>query len=196
MSEKVENIIIAMNRIILTLVLINGYLINDTLAQVEESPKDLIQHFEELSQKWHELEPGLEDYEGFKRYCVNKEYKNTIDEVFYKIHHYDSIILSKVNNPAYEMDRKERNKILKEIRKFESKYSTQEFLKTLKRECHERHEIEHDKKLTRNDFADNSYSGQIIILESELFKYSRQITRKIDHINKYLHHLQLHEILD
>lgn len=185
-----------MSRLIIIIILVNTFILKSVIAQDEESPKSLVDHFEELDAKWHELEPGLEDYEGFKRYCSNKEYKNTIDDVIRKIHHYDSVILSKVNDPAYEMDRKERGKILKEISKFETKYSTHQFLKTLKRECHERHEIEHDKKVTRNDFADNSYSGQIIILESELFKYSRQITKRIEHINNYLHHLNLHEILE
>jgi len=185
-----------MRRLIIALFLINVFFINITLAQEDEDPKTLEYHFEELNALWHELEPGLEDYEGFKRYCSDKEYKYTINDVIRKIHHYDSIVLSKVNDASYEMDQKERKKILKEISKFETKYSTHQFLKTLKRECHERHEIEHDKKDTKNDFADNSYSGQIIILESELFKYSRQITKRIEHINKYLHHLNLHEILE
>lgn len=185
-----------MSRILAVCMLVNLILVFNSFAQDDEDPKSIEIHFEELYKKWHELEPGLEDYEGFKQYCVNKKYKNTVDDVVRKIHHYDSIILSKANDPAYEMNSRERAKILKEISKFETKFSTHQFMKTLKRECHERHEIEHDKKISKGEFADASYDGQKIVLETELYRYSRQITKRIDHINNYLHHLNLREVLD
>ena len=185
-----------LKRILIIPFIFNLFFINPILAQYEEdeTPQSLIDHFEELDLLWHEYSPELETYGGFKNYCTNHDYKTSVNDIIIKIHHYDSIILSKVNDPLYEMNKNERNKILKEISKFEIKYSTREFIKTLKRECHERREIEHDQKDTKNDFADNSYGGQMEVLKTELSKYSYQITKKIDHINKYLHHLELHEV--
>lgn len=182
-----------MNRIYLLFIIINLFFTNFLFAQ-EENPQKIIEYFEKISKQWHTFNLELENFEGFKKYCGNKTYKSLINEIIRKVHHYDSIILKKINDPAYEMNQKERAKILKEVNMFETKYSMLKFLKTVKRECRERREIEHDKKNTKRDFADNSYDGQKIILESELYKYSRQITKRIDHINKYLHHLELHEI--
>ena len=85
-------------------------------------------------------------------------------------------------------------KILRQIEKFEEEFSIPKFLNKLKQECHERHETEHDKKYTKNDFADNSYDGQRLIVEQEINKYMKHITAKIDHIDKYLHHLHISEI--
>ncbi len=185
-----------MSRIFLLFFSASLFLLQASKAQEQETPEELLQHFEELYNKWHELEPGLGNYEGFKKYCTHREYKAVVHEVMRKLHHYDSIILSKANDLSYEMDHKERKKILKEITKFETKYSTKKFIKVLKTECHERHEIEHSKKDSKGDFADASYDGQKIILETELYKYSRHITKRIDHIHTYLNHLELHEIID
>lgn len=160
----------------------------------EESFEDIVNHFDELDKDWHSMEPTLDDYEGLQTYCSQKTYKDRVQSILVKLHHYDTVIVNKMNDAAYVIDNKERSKILKSIRKFEEEYSIPKFLKKLKQECRERHDVEHDKKYSKNDFADNSYDGQKQIVQLEIKKYMKHITKKIDHIDKYLHHLHISEI--
>ena len=68
------------------------------------------------------------------------------------------------------------------------------FLSKLHQECEERHDVEHNKKYSKNDFAERSYDGQKYVVQLEIKKYMKHITEKIDYIDKYLHHLHITEI--
>lgn len=169
-------------------------ILSGSLYAQDGSELTLQDRFQMIADQWHALEPTLDNYSGFRTYCTNKEYRHTVVTVMNTIHHYDTTIIQKVNDPAYAISKKERKSTLKEIEKFETKYSTREFLKTLNRECKEWKEIEHDRKITKNDFADNSYDGQRLILEVELSKYTKHVTKIIDHINDHIHHLNLDDV--
>lgn len=171
---------------LLSLISTSVFAQSDTLT-IEE-------RFQLIDEQWHGLEPTLDNYSGFRTYCTNSEYRNTVINVMKTIHHYDTTILQKLNDPTYVVDRKERKATLRKIEKFETKYSTKAFLQRLNRECHEWKEIEHDRDATKNDFADNSYDGQKLILEVELSKYAKQVTKIIDHINNHIHHLRLADV--
>ncbi|MFY0654836.1 MAG: hypothetical protein JXQ96_22580 [Cyclobacteriaceae bacterium] len=160
----------------------------------DESFDEVVEHFDELDKEWHTMEPTLSDYEGLHTYCSQRTYKERVQTILSKLHHYDTVIINKMNDASYVIDNKERSKILRSIRKFEEEYSIPKFLEKIDQECHERHDVEHDKKYTKNDFADNSYSGQKLIVELEIKKYMKHITNKIDYIDKYLHHLHISEI--
>lgn len=159
-----------------------------------EDTLSIVDRFQLIDEQWHGLEPTLDNYSGFRTYCTNKSYRTTVVNVMKTIHHYDTTIIMKLNDPTYVVDKKERKATLRQIQKFETKYSTKEFLKTLNRECKEWKEIEHDRKITKNDFGERSYDGQRLILEVELSKYAKNVTKIIDHINKHIHHLNLDDI--
>ena len=167
---------------------------NLTAQDGEESFDDIVEHFDELDKDWHSMEPTLDDYEGLHTYCSQKTYKDRVQTILAQLHHYDTVIVNKMNDASYVIDNKERSKILKSIEKFEEQYSIPKFLEKLNQECQERHDVEHDKKYSKNDLADNSYDGQKLIVQLEIKKYMKHITKKIDHIDKYLHHLHISEI--
>ncbi len=184
-----------MNRLFVLLLALTTVVSLPVVAQEEEEDfESIVKHFDELDAEWHTLDGVLDDYDGIKNYCKDQSVKDKVTTILEKLHHYDTLIIQKMNDPSYVIDNKERNKILKQIRKFEEEYSIPNFLKKLKQECHERHVTEHDKKYTKNDFADNSYDGQRYIVEQEIKKYMKHITDKIDHIDKYLHHIHITEI--
>ena len=184
-----------MVRVFIILFLVSFCSIRPAISQDdEENFKSIVEHFDELDKDWHGMEPTLDNYEGIKTYCTDNDYKERVHVMLEKLHHYDTLIINKMNDASYEIDNRERKKILRQIEKFEEEFSIPKFLEKLKQECHERHETEHDKKYTKNDFADNSYDGQRLIVEQEISKYMKHITAKIDHIDKYLHHLHITEI--
>lgn len=162
----------------------------DLRAQ-EEYNGNLANDYDLLDAEWHEIALDLDNFEGFQKYCSHKEYKAHVLSTLKQIHHIDSLILDKLNDPTYLMNEKERQATLKEISKFEANYSAKSFIKTLNRECKEHREIEHEKKASKHDFAENSYDGQKYILEVELGKFVKRITVLLDHIDKHVHHLNI-----
>lgn len=169
--------------------------IHNVIGQEEdESFDDIVKHFDDLDKEWHSMEPTLDDYEGLHTYCSQKTYKDRVQTLLAKLHHYDTIIINKMNDASYMIDNRERSKILKSIEKFEEEYSIPKFLEKLDQECKERHEVEREKKYILNDFSENSYDGQRQIVQVEIKQYMKHITQKIDHIDKYLHHLHISEI--
>ena len=160
----------------------------------EESFEMVIQHFDELDRDWHGIEPTLDNYNGIHIYCSQESYKEIVMNVLERLHHYDTVIVNKVNDPHYLIPDRERKKVLKEIRKFEEEYSIPNFINQLDQECEDRKAIEREKKYTRRDFGEESYDGQKLVVEEEIKKYMSHITDKIDYIDKYLHHLHISEI--
>ena len=110
-------------------------------AQEEEYSGNLALDYDLIDAEWHTLANSLNNYEGFKEYCANHEYQKQVKETLHNIHHMDSLILEKLNDFTYPMDKKVRENTLKEITKFETKYKAKDFFHTLKRECKERHDI-------------------------------------------------------
>lgn len=166
----------------------------EEMEYYEETFDMIIQHFDELDRDWHGIEPTLNNYNGIHIYCSQESYKEIVWNILSKIHHYDTIIMNKINDPHYFIKEKERRKILKEIEKFEHEFNIPNFLKKLDHECEEREELEKEKKYSRKDFGEKSYDGQKQVVNQEIKNYMRHITHKIDHIDKYLHHLHITEI--
>jgi hypothetical protein len=168
---------------------------NSAVCQDEDETFDtVVEHFDQLDKEWHGIESTLDDYDGLHTYCSQQVYKDMVQTILIKLHHYDTIIINKMNDASYEIDNKERAKVLKSIRNFEEEYSIPIFLKKLNQECQERKEVEHEKKYSKNDLGERSYDGQRLIVQLEIKKYMNHITDKIDHIDKFLHHLHISEI--
>ena len=59
-------------------------------------------------------------------------------------------------------------------------------------ECTAAKMIEKDADDTRNEVGQTSYSGQVYVLETELFKYVHHVTQRVDKIRQHVHHLSVH----
>jgi len=166
-------------------------MVNFSLLAQDELEINITTDFDILDVEWHVLARDLDNYEGFSIYCTNLDFQSKVLNNLHSIHHYDSLIILKLNDPAYTMSEHERIATLKEISKFEKKYSARNFIKTLRRECKERKEIEKEHQHERGGFGQDTYDGQKYILEVELGNYVHHITKMVDHIDKHIHHLNL-----
>ncbi len=158
-----------------------------------QDPKErLDDRIDEVTYQWDLEADKLATYEGLLVVCTDKPYRTEIISLLNEIHHLDSVLyevlvdLSRVNTD------KEIRKTIKEIEQFENEYNTKSFIHFMSQECKASREIEKDSKYTRNEVGETSYSGQIYILETELFKYVKQITQRVDKIRIHVHHLSSH----
>ncbi|MEQ9303245.1 MAG: hypothetical protein RJQ14_04960 [Marinoscillum sp.] len=146
---------------------------------------------DELTYKWDTEAKNLNSYEGLSKFCDDTEYRLEVIGVLHEIHHYDSILYNRLVTASRFNKDKEIEKTLDEITKFEKKYSMKQFIHFLHEECISRNAIEKESKESRNDIGANSYDGQIYIIETELNKYIKHITKRVDHLRKHVHHLHI-----
>lgn len=141
---------------------------------------------EELTLKWDGEAEKLATYEGLGEFCSIKPYREEMVETLRGIHHYDSVLYQIVAKKARFGGDSEMKKTLKDIEKLESEYSIRDFLTFLHEECNARNDIERNARRTGED-----KDGEAYLLETELAKYVKHITKRIDVVREHVHHLNI-----
>lgn len=139
---------------------------------------------EELTVKWDQEAEGLKSYDGLSRFCSDQSYRNEMAGTLQEIHHFDSVLYKMVEKKARFGGDSEMKKTLKDIEKLQNEFSIREFLTFLSDECKARTEIEKNARKTGED-----KDGEIYMLEVELQKYVKHMTKRIDVIREHVHHL-------
>ncbi len=158
------------------------------------SAQNVLASLDETTFSWDLLGSELQTYEGLKKYCNDDKYKQEVLQTLEHLHHYDTIIYNVLVKKYRIHKSREIHKTLEEIKLFETEYSPQKFAKFLAAECKEERFIEHHKKETIHEIGAESYDGQIQILENQLFRYVKHVTKIVDHIKDNAHHLHLESI--
>lgn len=161
-------------------------------AQYDEAIED---DFDLLTEEWLERSSDLSGYTGISSYCRSAEFRKSVNDLIIEVHHYDSLILDKMNDPvaSLSMDFKEQAKTYKDIFKLESEYSTKNFIQHMKETCEFRREIERDKKRLQGGVGTDSYDAQILVLETETQRYLKHIDKLVSKVDDHLHFLYLVE---
>lgn len=152
----------------------------------------LDEKIDEITYKWDLEADKLSSYEGLQSLCSDEEYRKGIFALLEDIHHYDTVLYGILVKLSRTSKDKEIEKTLKDIKKFEEEYDTKSFVHFMNEECKAMIDIEKHADDTRNDVGTNSYSGQIYLLETELFKYVKHVTDRVDKIRQHVHHLSQH----
>jgi alkyl hydroperoxide reductase subunit AhpF len=108
-----------------------------------------------------------------------------------EIHHFDSLLYEKALVAQSRSDDKEIKKLIKEIEGFEGKYSFRDFIHFLKEECDGLKKLEKNSKDLNTATGEESLDGQIYIIEVEMQRYVKHLTKRVDHIRKHVHHLHI-----
>lgn len=141
---------------------------------------------EELTTKWDGEAEELSTYEGLTQFCLSADYRGEMIETLKGIHHYDSVLYEEIAKKARFGGSSEMKKTLKDIEKLEDGYSIRDFLVYLQEECNARKDIEKNARRTGE-----SKDSEVYILETELAKYVKKITKRIDVIREHVHHLNI-----
>ena len=153
----------------------------------QEKPTRAI--IDNVTYDWDKEAKVLRTYEGLRLLCGDPSYRKRIFSLLNEIHHYDTLLFSVLTELSQNKSNHEIKKTLKEIEKFEKNYDSNKFLKFLGQECKASKKLEDEYTESRNAVAENSYSGQVYVLEAELFKYVQHVTHCVDKIRTHVHHL-------
>ena len=166
------------------------------LAISQTDSSNLLAHIDEVTKKWDLMSEDMSTYKGLHMYCRNRSFKEEVLSTLNGIHHYDTVIYNVLVKKSRYGKNKDIDHSLKDIKNFENKYHPSKLFSFFHEECTFRKEIEKDKKESKSSFGSDSYDGQITILEAELYKYVKHITKLADHIRKHSHHLHLEKYAD
>lgn len=145
-----------------------------------------------LTYDWDVMSTELNNYEGLNKFCNDQTYRNDFIVLLQDIHHYDSLLYDRLIKASRMTNHnKDINKAIDDIQKFEKEYDMHSFIHFLHKECKDQREIEKNAEALKGDVGSDSYGGQIYIIESELIKYIKHITKRIDHVRKHVHHLHI-----
>ena len=154
--------------------------------------KRLDDKIDEITYDWDLEADKLSSYEGLQELCFDEAYRMKILKLLDDIHHYDTVLYNVLTKLSRTNDDKEIKKTLKDIKKFETEYDSKSFIHFMNGECKAMNEIEKSSDKTANDVGINSYSGQVYLLETELYKYVKHVTARVDKIRLHVHHLSKH----
>ena len=163
-----------------------------TFCFAQEDGERLDEKIDKVTYSWDLEADKLATYEGLLSVCGDKDYEAKVVNLLNEIHHLDSILYGVLVKLSKTSTDKEIKKTLKDIKKFEEEYGTKKFIHFMSQECQAASEIEKNAEDTRNEVGATSYSGQVYILETELFKYVKHVTQRVDKIRIHVHHLSSH----
>jgi hypothetical protein len=146
----------------------------------------------ELTYHWDTQSLELDSYDGLGNFCSSPSFRTEVITLLQDIHHYDSVLYDKLTKAArMSAHNREIAKAIEEIEKFEKEYTMKSFIRYLHTQCNDRNDVEKHADALKGDVASDSYGGQIYIIESELNKYIKHITKRVDHIRKHVDHLHV-----
>jgi hypothetical protein len=164
--------------------LLLGFLLVSPIVLAQETAGAKL---DELTQAWHTEAESLSSYAGLTKFCTSAAYRNEIITTLKGIHHYDSMIYDMIAKKSkYGGGDAELTKTLKDIEKVQTEHSMKNFLAFLNEECMARNEIEKNAKKYGDDKDAEAY-----VIETELVKYVKHITKQIDVISDHVHHLNI-----
>lgn len=164
---------------------------SSVLAQNEEAEgaEEIREKIDELTFKWDNEAVTLQTYSGLTQFCEDKDYRYEIMGLLRDIHHYDSVLYERAKKASQVSSDRELKKLMKDIEDFEKDYSMRDFIVFMKKDCRARSEIERNSEELRSNVAEESYDNQVYIIETELHKYVKHITKRVDKVREHVHHL-------
>lgn len=167
------------------------------LAQNNQVPVSLEEQYDVITSEWLSRSGELKTYSGLAGVCTDAQYRKKTIEILSAIHHYDSLVLDALNDPAniMKIDHKEYVSSMKDIYKFEAEYGVRSFISLLRESCETRQDLEQNKEDLKKESGQYSYDGQILVLETEIRKYLKHLDKKVIRIDDHLHLLRLDDVM-
>lgn len=172
--------------LLLGLFVLKGYSQSEVELPIEEQ-------FDVLAIEWLDKSKFLKTYLGVNEYCQNPVFRKSIDGTLSTIHSYDSLILTKMNNPAayFSWNKKEEKKTLSDVGAFELEYGMNAFVEHMRESCVFRNEIEANAKNLKRGMGYESYDSKVLLLETDMTRYLNRIDKLVLRIDDHLHVLHI-----
>ena len=176
------------SRILILNLILTAFFIDFANAQEEETLSEAI---DRISFHWDTEALVLETYDGLTKFCKDTEYRTSIIDLMNEIHHYDSVLYQKAKIAQTRSSDHEIDKLIKDLESIEGKYSFKNFIHFLKIECDGQKALEKNSLDLKTAMGEESFDGQKYVIEVEMQRYVKHLTKKVDLVRKHVHHLHI-----
>ena len=174
------------------LLIFNCFFLVLTVVGQTDNEERLDEKTDRVTYQWDLEADKLATYEGLLNVCGDSTYRSSVISLLNEIHHLDSSLYDFLIKLSKKSNEREIKRTIKDIESFEHEYGTHNFIKFMREECKAAIEIESEAEDTRNEVGQTSYSGRVYVLETELFKYVKNITKRVDRLRTHVHRLSHH----
>lgn len=167
-----------------------SFLVSFSQSEIEPPVAD---QFEVVTAEWLQKSAYLKTYNGINEYCQSAAFRKSIDRVLKEVHVFDSLIISKLEDPAvyFSWNAKEERKTKEDVHALELDYGMEAFIDHMRESCEFRNEIEGNADNLKRSVGMDSYDGKVLILETEMTKYLKKIDKLVTRVDDHLHVLHI-----
>lgn len=142
-----------------------------------------------VTEKWLEVSDNLKEYEGLSDYCNNEDYQRFTMEILTLLHEYNDVVYEILTDPYTDKysSQQEYAKILKDIKKFESKEVREAFKEFMDDNCAFLGDLEADKNHLTKRSTRYSFSGQLYVMETMIYRFLKRIDKRVVSIDDSIH---------
>ncbi|MFY0690040.1 MAG: hypothetical protein JXQ90_22905 [Cyclobacteriaceae bacterium] len=170
--------------IIVGLIALNG-------SSIAQESVSVGRTLDQLTFTWDNEAISLSTYEGLRKFCQDETYRVDVIQLLNEIHHYDSILYQRALVAKTKSSDREIVKLIHEIESFEEEYSSKKFIHFLHQECNAQKSLEKDSDNLKRDIGQDSYDSQVYLIEVEIQRYVKHVTKRVDSIKKHINHLHV-----
>lgn len=144
-----------------------------------------------LSENWKEEVYFLAEYSSLKTLCVDQEQRVSIYSLLETIHEYHDELYTDLQTTKYNHSKRTIKRILREIDRLEEKYNPEKFSDFFQEQCSLQYKIEKGSDHYKAGFGVHSYDGKVYAQETEIYRYLKRLTKRIDRIKKHVAHFYM-----
>lgn len=142
-----------------------------------------------LSKSWHNKMMKLTDSKGLKSFCSNDVLRQDILNQLAEIHYYHNLLENDLKTSEYNHSKNTIKRILRHIDKLERKYHPEEFVAFFGEQCFLQSKIQKNSSHYGAGFGTHSLGGKVYTQEVEMYRYLRQLTKRIHKIKEHVEDL-------
>ncbi|MEQ8470394.1 MAG: hypothetical protein RIC35_04380 [Marinoscillum sp.] len=139
-----------------------------------------------LSKSWHINMITLTNYEGLKDFCSNDKLRQDMFNQLAEIHYYHNLLEIDLKTSNYIHSNRTIKRILRHIEKLERKYHPEDFEGFFEEQCSLQSKIENNASHYGAGFGTHSLGSKVYAQEVEMYRYLKQLTRRINKIKEHV----------
>ncbi len=144
-----------------------------------------------LSSSLHLEMMALSEYRNLKRFCNDDLYRQSIFTLLNQMHRYHDLLEQDLLANNYPHSKGTIKKILKHMENLDEKYHSEEFLNFFREQCSFASKIEKNSDHYRAGFSTHSYGAKVYAQEVVMYRYMKQLTKKVKNIKKHVEHFYI-----
>jgi len=139
-----------------------------------------------LAGHWEREMALLTQYHGLASFCESADHREGVYGLLDEIHNYHGLLYQELLETTHHHSARTIRRILKHLVKLEEDYSIQNFNAFFGERCKAQTELEAMARQYKSGFGMHSYDGKIHVLEIEMHRYLKTLTKRISKVKKHV----------